>query len=129
MRQALAPLRLVVAMLIVMLAAGRGLPVLAQMLSGSSSHVCTCASGGSHSACPVCNPSLIEPRQARAPVVHSAPCGEHRSGIEGAGQPSTLPPALVSVGPAVARLPAFRAGAGVVQDAVFEPATPPPRRG
>jgi hypothetical protein len=127
MRPILGRLHIVAALLIAMLGAGRGLPGLVRTLSGSPAHVCTCASGGSHASCPVCNGDLLAGRPGKHVSVDSAPCGQDRVGIDAASQPTTLPAALRDICPAVVRMPPPLTVALAVDDVVREPATPPPR--
>jgi hypothetical protein len=132
-RAPLALFRLIVACVGVVLACGSGLPGLVRALSGFSSHVCTCAMGGSHASCPVCSHALANEGPASGdnaagdPQADGAPCGDKRVAVGAAVEPGVLPAALVSVAPAGEPLPAPRAEPLPPPSPVFEPATPPPR--
>jgi hypothetical protein len=119
-------LRVVLAALIMALGSGAGLPGLVRALASTQSHVCTCASGTSHSACPVCSPSLRDTR-SRFPAVDGVPCGERRTanvlGCELGVVPLSSALSVLSFEPAnVAR------EVTLSPDTAFaEPPTPPPR--
>jgi hypothetical protein len=119
----------VVAVVALALAAGSGLPGLVLALAGPATHVCTCAIGGNHATCPVCNPSLGEQSRARssAPAAQGAPCGDPRVAIGAPGELSTLPSPLVGVAPAGAWVRAPRTQRTDIDQVIAEPATPPPR--
>lgn len=127
-------LQLVVAILVAMLAAGSGLPGLVQAFSGAREHVCTCASGGDHTSCPVCNPQLAEAKPetkagATAMAARGAPCGDPRLAVAPGGEVSTLPAALALPSlPFAMRLDVPGAQSPAVPERALEPATPPPRR-
>jgi hypothetical protein len=127
MRQVAMRLHIVLAVVALTLAAGGGLPGLVLALAGPSTHVCTCASGGNHATCPVCNPSLGEHRGSSAPAAQGVPCGDPRVAIGAAGEPSTLPSLLLGVAPAGAWVRAPRPQRTDVDQVIAEPATPPPR--
>jgi hypothetical protein len=130
MRQVAKRLYVVLAILVAMLAAGRGLPGLVEALHGPVAHVCTCATGGDHATCPVCNPSLTapgRPHSQAAPAAQGVPCGDPRVAVGVPGEVSTLPSPLVAVAPASAWARAPRAQSPPVEQIRPEPATPPPR--
>src|SRR5580704_10164856 len=108
MRQVATRLHIVLAILVAMLAAGRGLTGLALALHGPAAHVCSCASGGDHAACPVCNPLLAEHRQSSRPAAQGVPCGDPRLAVGAPGEVTTLPSPLVGVTPVSARVQAPR---------------------
>jgi hypothetical protein len=89
-----------VAAMVMMLGCGRGLPGIVRTLVGTE-HVCTCASGGSHAACPVCNTSLLREPRSHVRTIEGVPCGEKRLLIEVASDP-VLPSALSPMEPAPA---------------------------
>jgi hypothetical protein len=127
MRQVSARLRLVLAIVVAIVAAGQGLPGIVHALLGPPAHVCTCAAGGEHATCPVCNPRLAEPRPSREPAATGIPCGDRRVAVGSPGEMSTLlaPSArLVSAGEWT---PAPHPERMVVEQLIREPATPPPR--
>ena len=128
MRQVATRFRLALAILALMLGAGRGLPGLVAALSGSTTHVCTCASGGDHASCPVCNATLSEPRRSRRPAAEGVPCGDRRVAVGTPGEASTLPAPLLAVVPARGWLGAPRAANVDIEQVILEPSTPPPRR-
>jgi hypothetical protein len=127
-RQSALWLRFVVVALIAALGSGVGLPGWVAALSLEDNHVCTCASGGGHSSCPVCNPPLGEGHgRSRYVEVRGTPCGEKRVAFSGASEPGVLPAACGAL------LFGFDR-AGPVRDAIstprmqwVEPPTPPPR--
>jgi hypothetical protein len=127
MRALVSRVQFVVAILVAMLAAGNSLPGIAHALGDAAAHVCTCASGGDHAACPVCNPKLTEPRRAEHPTVDGVPCGSRRFATAGASEVTTLPSPLVAAAARVVRLDAPRAQRLVPEQALLEPMTPPPR--
>jgi len=121
--------RVLVAMLVVLAPLGLGpaTGAIARVL-GSVDHTCTCASGGTHASCPVCNPSLRGEGRSRVPALQGTPCGEGRLAVPTTPlPPGVLPGELALEAPAleeslpsppIARLrPADRDG----------PPTPPPR--
>jgi hypothetical protein len=120
-------LRLVLAMLVAMLAAGQGLPGLVQALLGPPAHVCTCAAGGEHATCPVCSPHLGEPRRSREPAATGVPCGDRRVALGSPGEMSTVPAPSAGLVGALEWTPAPHPEPGIVQQVIPEPATPPPR--
>ncbi|HLK37048.1 MAG TPA: hypothetical protein VKU41_09890 [Polyangiaceae bacterium] len=126
-------LRLIVACLAVALAAGSGLPGLVRALSGISSHVCTCAMGGSHASCPVCSRALSNGRAISEdpvggePQADGVPCGDKRVAVGVAVEPGVLPAGLVGIVPAGEVLPVPRAECPSPPAPFIEPATPPPR--
>src|ERR1700722_2978998 len=128
MRQVVLRLQLVVAILVAMLAAGRGFPALVGALRGPTSHVCACASGGDHQSCPVCNPSLTEHRPSRTPAADRTPCGDPRVAVGAPGEVSTLPAPVVGIAPDVAWVRAPRPQSSEIDQVFAEPTTPPPRR-
>src|ERR1700733_14152833 len=75
MRAALSRLQIVVAILVAMLGCGNGLSGIVHALNDAASHVCTCANGGDHASCPVCNPVLREHRASSVPALEGAPGG------------------------------------------------------
>jgi len=126
--RALVPhLQIVIALLVAMLAAGRGLPGLIQAARGMEAHVCTCAAGADHASCPVCNRAL-ENRRSPRPAAEGVPCGPRGVMTDAEGDVGTLPPVVLALVPPSARLPAPRALTPEDRDIPLEPATPPPRR-
>jgi hypothetical protein len=79
----------IVAVIVTVLGCGRGLPGILHGIVGAR-HECTCASGGTHAACPVCNPSLSRERRSRTPAIDGLPCGEKRLVVEAAADPLFL---------------------------------------
>jgi|SRR5580698_8096985 hypothetical protein len=110
-----------------MLAGGNGLPGLVWALSGADTHVCTCASGGSHASCPVCSHALRAPSHSRAPSVDGLPCGDRRVASAVSGELATLPPSFVDLVPVLQGVAAIRVDRAEPPDHPLEPATPPPR--
>ncbi len=127
MRSAALPVRFVIAALVLLLGAGSGLSGLVRALGATSAHVCTCASGGSHASCPVCNQALQAPSRSRAPVVDGLPCGDRRIGTVASTDPVTLPTPSVGLSPCVARvdMPHLDDLDPVIR--FVDPPTPPPR--
>jgi hypothetical protein len=120
-------LQLVVATLVAVLAAGSGVAGLVSALSGPPAHVCTCASGGSHARCPVCNPSLGHRARCALPLVDGAPCGE-RSFTPGAGfEPMLAAAPRAAIVPPSVRVAPQPASPRPYDDVESRPATPPPR--
>jgi hypothetical protein len=109
------------------LAAGRGLPGLTLALQGSAAHVCTCASGGDHATCPVCNGSLREPSRSREPAAHPVPCGDPRVAIGSPADVSTLSSPLAALARPDAWVAVPRRERSDVKQVFAEPSTPPPR--
>jgi hypothetical protein len=128
MRQIAVRLRLALAMLALMLGAGRGLPGLVTALSGATTHVCTCASGGDHASCPVCNASLSEHRRSHRPAARGVPCGDPRVAVGAPGEAGTLPAPLQALAAAREWVAAPRTEKAEVPLVFLEPSTPPPRR-
>ena len=127
MRAVVSRLQFLVAVLVTMLAAGNSLPGIAHALGEAAAHVCTCANGGDHASCPVCNPKLTEPSRSEIPTIQGVPCGSGRFATAAASEWTTLPVPLVAVAARVVRLGAPRAQRLVLQQAILEPTTPPPR--
>lgn len=127
MRALASRLSIVVAILVAMLAVGNSLPGIAHAFGEAAAHVCTCASGGDHASCPVCNPKLTEPRRSEHPTAEGVPCGSRRFATAGASEVTTLPSPLVGATARVVRLAAPRAQSLVLEQAILEPKTPPPR--
>ncbi len=128
MRQVALRLRIVLAILVAMVGLGRGLPGIVQTLIGPPSHVCTCAAGGDHAACPVCNPTLAEHHRSGEPAADGVPCGDPRVAIGAPGEVSTLPAPQLGLVRIAEWTPAPRPERIIVEDVIPEPATPPPRR-
>jgi hypothetical protein len=128
MRQVAVHFRLALAILALMLGAGRGLPGLVTALSGTATHVCTCASGGDHASCPVCNAKLSEHRRSHRPAAEGVPCGDPRVAVGTPGESSTLPAPLLAIAPARVWVAAPRAEKSEIELVFLEPSTPPPRR-
>ncbi len=119
-------LRIVLAALIVSLGGGAGLPGIVRALTPAHAHVCTCASGGTHASCPVCNHSVHDAR-SRVVEVNGVPCGDGPTAIAGAhdcafvvAQWDRLPIGFV-------RACATRDVAVAPHTPSPEPPTPPPR--
>lgn len=116
-----------IAILIAMVASGSGLPGLVRALSTTPTHVCTCASGGSHASCPVCNPASHDGRRSREPAADGAPCGERGVPMVAVSEPGapTAPFQCALVVAVRQRIvvPERRD----VEDRPAEPETPPPR--
>jgi hypothetical protein len=110
----------------VSLGCGVGLPGIVSALAPADSHVCTCASGGSHATCPVCNPGAHAHASHRV-ALDGVPCGEKRIAVgDGCG------PVVAASAPIVMSCPfaRLRAEFGVTPapaDAPAERSTPPPR--
>jgi hypothetical protein len=119
----------VAAILVAMLAMGRGLPGIVRALQAERSHVCTCATGGDHASCPVCNGTIAsgEHRRSSSAEAKGVPCGEGRFAVTACGEPGTLPSAIGVVLGRVERVDAPRTPGIAVPDVLLEPATPPPR--
>jgi len=111
----------------VILGGGNGLPGIVWALSGAGEHVCTCASGGSHASCPVCNHALQERSRSHLPAVDGLPCGDRRIAAGPMGEEATIPQALVRLVPAVSGVAAASADPIGPPDRDLEPVTPPPR--
>ncbi len=120
-------LRLLVAVLALVLGAGSGLPGIVRALVGAGEHVCTCAAGGDHASCPVCNPGLLEHHRSRAPACERLPCGSGAFAAFAGGEVSILPPAASIPARILERTPLSRAVSRARLDVPLEPATPPPR--
>ena len=127
-RQSALWLRIVLVALIAALGSGVGLPGLVTALTQEDNHVCTCASGGGHSSCPVCNPPLGGSHgRSRHVEVRGTPCGEKRVAFGGASEPGVLPAAC---GALVFRFDCagrMRDGVSRLRTQWVEPPTPPPR--
>jgi hypothetical protein len=111
----------------VILGGGNGLPGIVWALSGAGEHVCTCASGGSHASCPVCNHALQERSRSHLPSVDGLPCGDRRIAGGPMGEVATLQHARVHLVPAVSGVAAASADPVSLPDRDLEPVTPPPR--
>jgi hypothetical protein len=116
------------AMVASVLALGRGLPGITLALRGPATHVCTCASGGDHATCPICNAPLTEHRRALRPAAHGVPCGDPRVAIGTPGEVSTLPSPLLALAPPDRWLERARPQSSDAKQVILEPSTPPPRR-
>jgi hypothetical protein len=130
MRALVSHLQIVAAVLVAMLAMGRGLPGIVSAVVDSPSHVCTCASGGDHASCPVCNRSLLEqPASASSHVeAKGVPCGRaHGVGAMADGEVVILPAAAAVVRPLLASGEAIPSRYVSILQLSLEPATPPPR--
>ena len=127
MRDLVSRLHLIVAIVVTMLAAGNGLPGIERALGDAAAHVCTCANGGDHASCPVCNPTLLEHRRSSHPVADGVPCGSRRLATTASSDVTTLPSPLVGVVSRIERGPAPRSRRLFVEQAFLEPAIPPPR--
>ncbi len=122
----LAPwLRVVLAALVLALGSGVGLPGIVRAMAPAQQHVCTCANGGNHDSCPVCNGTEnVRSRHAR---VSGVPCGERLITFGGAAEP-----AVVQAPGCVFAAPFERVDSAHdimrAPDTVFaKPTTPPPR--
>lgn len=119
-------MRLQVAVLVAVLFSSSGLASLMRAVVPSA-HVCTCASGGSHAACPVCNPRLASRHHSAIPAFDGVPCGDGRSAIVGSGDVAIVPAMPVEL-TAVSVRSALSAQQPVApSDRALEPSTPPPR--
>jgi hypothetical protein len=129
MRALVSRLQLAMAILVAMLAMGRGLPGIVRALALEPSHVCTCATGGDHASCPVCNGSIAGDEHGRSPRAEArgVPCGAGRFAATPSGEPGTLPSPIGVVLGRVERIDAPRPREVTVPDVLLEPATPPPR--
>jgi hypothetical protein len=130
MRALLRPVRYfapLIAILVAMLAAGGGLPGLMRVLSGTSSHVCTCASGGTHASCPVCNPASRDQHRSSRPQAEGAPCGGRDVAVATSSEPGALPVRFRGLVVAAVRLRIPWPVLADLENLVVEPATPPPR--
>jgi hypothetical protein len=121
-------IRLVLAALITAMGSGVGLPGWVAALARAD-HVCTCASGGGHSSCPVCNPAFGALRaRSRHTEVRRTPCGEDdRVAFGGAGEFGVLPGPSGTLVARFERVGAGRNGVAWPEMAWVEPPTPPPR--
>lgn len=119
---------LVVVVLVAMLATGRGLPGFVQAARADQTHVCTCATGGDHASCPVCNPALAEQPYSSAPAVRGVPCGGSNVVDLAAGEASTLPRPIFALARPFVRLAVPHLVSPAERDILIEPAIPPPRR-
>ena len=130
MRALLHPVRSLVpliAILVAMLSAGAGLPGLVRVLSGASSHVCTCASGGTHASCTVCNPTPRDPHRSSRPEAEGAPCGGRGVAVAMAGEPGALPLYFRGLVTVAVRLWIPWPALPDIEGPAVEPPTPPPR--
>jgi hypothetical protein len=127
MRAALSRFQIVIAILVAMLGGGSGLSGIVHALDEAASHVCTCANGGDHASCPVCNPVLREHRASSVPALEKVPCGPRGIAIASAGEASTLPPAPVGITSPFVWLAAPSPQRLIIQEVILESATPPPR--
>jgi hypothetical protein len=127
MRALVSHLQIVAAILIAMLAMGRGLPGIVSALRDAPSHVCTCASGGDHASCPVCNKTLEEHRASPCPEAKRVPCGNGHVADAASGEVVTLPAPVALVARSLEKLDAPSARYVVIRQFLLEPATPPPR--
>ena len=119
-------LQVLTAALVIALGSGLGLPGLVRAFAPAESHVCTCASGGTHSACPVCNPSSHERRAPRS-AIEGLPCGERTSALAVVVEPAITP---VAIPAADVPFECARARRDVLprpHTVFLERATPPPR--
>jgi hypothetical protein len=126
-RAALSRFQIVIALLVAMLTCGSGLSGIVHALNEVASHVCTCASGGDHASCPVCNPVLREHRASSVPALKRAPCGAQGVAVASAGDAGTLPAAPVEMASPFVWLAAPSFQRLILQDVILESTTPPPR--
>jgi hypothetical protein len=126
MRALVSHLQVVVAILVAMLALGKGLPGIVSTVHDAHSHVCTCASGGDHASCPVCNRTLVEHRSSR-PAAQGTPCGKGHVGDAASGEVVILPAPAAPVARPLERLEAPAARTVAIRQVSLEPSTPPPR--
>lgn len=119
-------LRVVLAALIIAMGCGAGLPGIARALAAARAHVCTCASGGTHASCPVCNRSLGSGR-SRVTEVDGVPCGERPSAIDRACDLAVVREPGDLLVTRFVRLGARRDVLASPHTALSEPPTPPPR--
>ena len=125
-RRGLAPwLKFLLVALILALGSGAGLPGLVRAMAATSNHVCTCTSGGAHSSCPICNPSLHE----RDPVsaIDGVPCGERPTALGDACEPAIAPVVGSKLSIPVAYLRLERDVLLEPATVFLEPGSPPPR--
>jgi len=127
MRLLVSHLQLLVAILVTMLAFGNGLPGIVHALGDAATHVCTCSNGGDHASCRVCNPKLTEHRSSSEPAVEGTPCGERRLASAPGCDVSVLPTPVAEVANSVVRVDAPQTRRLILEQALLEPATPPPR--
>jgi len=127
--RAISLVSVIIAVLAMMLGCGNGLPGIVRTLAAGvgADHVCTCASGGSHTSCPVCNPTPRHEGRSGTPVLEGVPCGEGRLAMGAVTDPAVIPDSRI-VKPAslwgVESLPQVSVVPGVE---FVEPWTPPPR--
>jgi len=118
---------ILVAALVAVLAAGAGLGGFVRAMTGPSEHVCTCATGGTHATCPVCNPKLHEERRSTVPALDGAPCGDQLGAVQAAVDPGVLPAPWLGPAPAVETTRVPEAARAAPDAPALTPATPPPR--
>lgn len=123
--RAVTAVSLLVAVLAVMLSCGNGLPGIVRTVMGTE-HVCTCARGGSHASCPVCNPSLHEGR-SRTPALEGVPCGDGRLATAVGADPAVIPVPCAVVAASVSGIEVPQPVAGAPPKEFVQPSTPPPR--
>lgn len=119
--------RLLVAVLVAVLTAGAGLGGFVRAFAGTPEHVCTCATGGTHASCPVCNPKLREEKRSAAPAFDGVPCGDGAGAVQTAADPGVLPAPWLAPAPAIERSVTARPLLALHGRLVIEPPTPPPR--
>jgi hypothetical protein len=116
----------VVAILVTVIGCGPGLLGIVHALA-TVDHVCTCAGGGSHASCPVCNPTLNREHRSHVRVFDGAPCGEGRLAVDVATDPALIPDARLASAASVSGIENFPQASGAPPEAFVEPCTPPPR--
>jgi hypothetical protein len=117
----------VVAMLVAVLAAGAGLGGFVRAMTGATEHVCTCAAGGTHATCPVCNPKLREEGRSTEPAFDGVPCGDATGAVQAAIDPGVLPAPWLGPAPSIEPSPTLDAARAAPDAPFLAPATPPPR--
>jgi hypothetical protein len=118
---------ILVAALVAVLGAGAGLGGFVRAMTGTSEHVCTCATGGTHATCPVCNPQLHDERRSTVPAFDGVPCGDRLGAVQAAVDPGVLPAPWLGPAPAVETCPVADDASAQPDTPTFAPALPPPR--
>ena len=119
-------IRIVLGALVLTIGFGVGLPGIARALAQTRNHVCTCASGGAHASCPVCNHSLAS-RRSGVIEVNGVPCGDRPLGIGDARDLAVVRQPCELLVARFVRASARRDGLISLDWVSAEPPTPPPR--